>query len=110
MIVAGFSWETGASSSARRQSVNSLTAPGRLENSDNSLAMYTFHPLQVKSCDVSRGLRPPINAAACAIWLSFKTAIFLSLYPNPADLQFSLMLLACSTRYATPLYISYFYL
>ncbi|XP_027853035.1 osmotic avoidance abnormal protein 3 isoform X3 [Aphis gossypii] len=37
---------SGASSSGRRQSVNSLTAPARLENSENLLAMYTFHPLQ----------------------------------------------------------------
>lgn len=33
----------GASST--RQSVNSVTAPARLENFDNSLAIYTFHPL-----------------------------------------------------------------
>ncbi|XP_060843483.1 osmotic avoidance abnormal protein 3 isoform X2 [Rhopalosiphum padi] len=37
---------SGASSSGCRQSINSLTAPARLENSENSLAMYTFHPLQ----------------------------------------------------------------
>ncbi|XP_025408168.1 kinesin-like protein KIF17 isoform X3 [Sipha flava] len=37
---------SGASSG--RQPVNSLTAPGRLENSENSLAMYTFHPLQAR--------------------------------------------------------------
>ncbi|XP_027853036.1 osmotic avoidance abnormal protein 3 isoform X4 [Aphis gossypii] len=39
---------SGASSSGRRQSVNSLTAPARLENSENLLAMYTFHPLQAR--------------------------------------------------------------
>lgn len=49
MIISGFGW-VGASSSGRRQSVNSLTAPARLENSENLLAMYTFHPLQVKFC------------------------------------------------------------
>ncbi|XP_026815312.1 osmotic avoidance abnormal protein 3 isoform X2 [Rhopalosiphum maidis] len=37
---------SGASSSGCRQSINSLTAPARLENSENSLAIYTFHPLQ----------------------------------------------------------------
>ncbi|XP_025208957.1 osmotic avoidance abnormal protein 3 isoform X2 [Melanaphis sacchari] len=37
---------SGASSSGCRQSINSLTAPARLENSENLLAMYTFHPLQ----------------------------------------------------------------
>ncbi|XP_026815310.1 osmotic avoidance abnormal protein 3 isoform X1 [Rhopalosiphum maidis] len=44
-IISGFG-RVGASSSGCRQSINSLTAPARLENSENSLAIYTFHPLQ----------------------------------------------------------------
>ncbi|KAF0756304.1 osmotic avoidance abnormal protein 3 isoform X2 [Aphis craccivora] len=90
-IISGFEW-VGASSSGRRQSVNSLTAPARLENSENLLAMYTFHPLQHKyyiKYNIIGTLTQPVNgSAAFSTFENGRRKMSLGIFNTLAGLSF----------------------